>query len=54
LALNVAVLGVGAVLGATLLLVYVFAIAYSNLPPIDSLADYRPKIPLLLTQAPLH
>jgi len=51
LALNVAVLGVGAVLGATLLLVYVFAIAYSNLPPIDSLADYRPKIPLRVWSA---
>ncbi|MGB3428329.1 MAG: penicillin-binding protein 1A [Burkholderiaceae bacterium] len=29
-----------------LLLLFVFAIIYSNLPPIDALTDYRPKIPL--------
>lgn len=29
-----------------LLLVFAFAIVYSNLPPIDALTDYRPKIPL--------
>jgi len=31
---------------AMLFLIFAFAIAYANLPPIDSLADYRPKIPL--------
>jgi penicillin-binding protein 1A len=31
---------------AVLFVMFVFAIAYANLPPIDSLADYRPKIPL--------
>ena len=31
---------------AVLFLMFMFAIAYANLPPIDSLADYRPKIPL--------
>jgi penicillin-binding protein 1A len=44
--LNLAVLATGAGIAGLLLLTYVFAIAYSNLPPIDSLADYRPKIPL--------
>ena len=29
-----------------LLLVFIFSIVYSNLPPIDALTDYRPKIPL--------
>jgi penicillin-binding protein 1A len=29
-----------------LLLLFVFSIVYSNLPPIDALTDYRPKIPL--------
>ncbi|MGZ9059964.1 MAG: transglycosylase domain-containing protein, partial [Burkholderiaceae bacterium] len=28
------------------MVVFVFAIVYSNLPPIDALTDYRPKIPL--------
>jgi penicillin-binding protein 1A len=28
------------------MLLFVFAIVYSNLPPIDALTDYRPKIPL--------
>lgn len=40
-----AVAAAAAVSGA-LLLLFVFAIAYANLPPIDTLADYRPKIPL--------
>jgi penicillin-binding protein 1A len=35
----------GAVAGA-LLMLFTFAIVYSNLPPIDALTDYRPKIPL--------
>ncbi|MBA3253685.1 MAG: transglycosylase domain-containing protein, partial [Burkholderiaceae bacterium] len=29
-----------------LMVVFVFAIVHSNLPPIDALTDYRPKIPL--------
>lgn len=37
--------------GVALLLIYVFALAYSNLPPIDSLTDYRPKIPLRVWSA---
>jgi penicillin-binding protein 1A len=36
----------GGIVAGALLLVYVFAVAYSNLPPIDALTDYRPKIPL--------
>jgi penicillin-binding protein 1A len=36
----------GATAAGALLLLFVFAIVYSNLPPIDSLTDYRPKIPL--------
>jgi len=39
-------LGTSAAACALLFLMFVFAIAYANLPPIDSLADYRPKIPL--------
>ncbi len=34
------------VLAAALLLTFAFAVVYSNLPPIDALTDYRPKIPL--------
>ena len=41
-----ALLGSAAAACALLLVIFMFAIAYSNLPPIDSLADYRPKIPL--------
>ncbi len=37
--------GAGAAAGA-LFVCFIFAIAYANLPPIDSLANYRPKIPL--------
>ncbi|GAB4467159.1 MAG: penicillin-binding protein 1A [Burkholderiaceae bacterium] len=37
---------VGGAVAAGLLLVFVFAVAYSNLPPIDALTEYRPKIPL--------
>ncbi|HQR70550.1 MAG TPA: penicillin-binding protein 1A [Burkholderiaceae bacterium] len=33
-------------MSAGMLLVFAFAIVYSNLPPIDALTDYRPKIPL--------
>jgi penicillin-binding protein 1A len=51
IALNLLALGAGAAAGSALLLVFVFALAYSNLPPIDSLTDYRPKIPLRVWSA---
>ncbi len=41
-----AALAAGGTVAAGLLLVFVFAVAYSNLPPIDALTEYRPKIPL--------
>ncbi|MGZ8981581.1 MAG: penicillin-binding protein 1A [Burkholderiaceae bacterium] len=41
-----ALLVAGGAAGVALLLLFVFAIVYSNLPPIDALTDYRPKIPL--------
>ena len=43
--MGLGVMAAGAVAGA-LLLLFAFAIAYSNLPSIDSLTDYQPKIPL--------
>jgi penicillin-binding protein 1A len=49
--LNLGLLGAGGVLSAALLLTFVFAVAYSNLPPIDTLVDYRPKIPLRIWSA---
>jgi penicillin-binding protein 1A len=36
----------GAAAAAALLLTLAFALVYVNLPPIDALADYRPRIPL--------
>jgi penicillin-binding protein 1A len=51
LVLGAIVLGTGTLACAALLLTFVFAIAYSNLPPIDSLVDYRPKIPLRVWSA---
>jgi penicillin-binding protein 1A len=36
----------GGVVAGALLMLFAFAIVYSNLPPIDALTDYRPKIPL--------
>jgi penicillin-binding protein 1A len=36
----------GLVISGALLLMLATALAYKNLPPIDSLTDYRPKIPL--------
>ena len=36
----------GTLVAGMLLVVFVFAIVYANLPPIDALTDYRPKIPL--------
>jgi penicillin-binding protein 1A len=41
-----ALVAAGGVVSAVLLMLFVFAIVYSNLPPIDALTDYRPKIPL--------
>ncbi len=41
-----AALALGGAVAAGLLLVFVFAVAYANLPPIDALTEYRPKIPL--------
>ncbi len=46
LTLALAAIGIGGAVSAFLLLTFVFAVAYSNLPPIDTLTDYRPKIPL--------
>ncbi|HEU0204998.1 MAG TPA: PBP1A family penicillin-binding protein [Burkholderiaceae bacterium] len=37
---------VGLLVSGLLLLLFAFAVVYSNLPPIDALVDYRPKIPL--------
>ena len=36
---------------AMLFLIFMFSIAYANLPSIDALADYRPKIPLRVWSA---
>ncbi|HOX88229.1 MAG TPA: penicillin-binding protein 1A [Burkholderiaceae bacterium] len=36
----------GLALAGLLLVVFVFAIVYAQLPPIDAVTDYRPKIPL--------
>jgi penicillin-binding protein 1A len=41
-----AALCAGAAISGAALLVFVFAVAYANLPAIDELVDYRPKIPL--------
>ena len=41
-----ALLVAGGAASVALLVLFVFAIVYSNLPPIDALTDYRPKIPL--------
>jgi penicillin-binding protein 1A len=38
--------GAAAVLAGVLLLLFVFALAYANLPSIDTLTDYQPRIPL--------
>jgi len=42
----IALLLLGGAASGALLLLFAFAIVYSNLPPIDALTDYRPKIPL--------
>lgn len=49
--LHLGVLAAGSAIGGLLLLTFVFAVAYSNLPSIDALADYRPKIPLRVWSA---
>ncbi|HXF46037.1 MAG TPA: PBP1A family penicillin-binding protein [Burkholderiaceae bacterium] len=46
LLLQAVALAAGAAVAAALLLVFAFAVVYANLPPIDALVDYRPKIPL--------
>ncbi len=40
------ILAIGGAATGLLLATFVFAIVYANLPPIDALTDYRPKIPL--------
>ncbi len=44
--LGVVVAGSGAVIAGAFLLAFVFALTYANLPPIDTLTDYQPRIPL--------
>jgi penicillin-binding protein 1A len=46
LVLHAVVLAAGGLAAGVLLLAFILAVAYSNLPPIDSIADYKPKIPL--------
>jgi len=46
LGLAIAGLAAGGLLAVSLLLSFVFAVAYSSLPSIEALTDYRPKIPL--------
>ena len=46
LGLLVAAVAGGGVAAGVLLLSFVFAVAFTNLPSIESLTDYRPKIPL--------
>ena len=41
----------GAGLVALLIVVFALAMAYPNLPPLDSLTDYRPKMPLRIFSA---
>ena len=38
-------------LAAVLVLVFALAMAYPNLPPLDTLTDYRPKMPLRIFSA---
>jgi penicillin-binding protein 1A len=44
--LGAAAAAVVGLLGAGLVLLFVFALAYANLPSIDTLTDYQPRIPL--------
>ena len=41
-----AIVGSATLVGGVLLLAFVFALTYANLPPIDTLTDYQPRIPL--------
>ena len=41
----------GGALAGLLMVIFVFAIVYSQLPPIDAITDYRPKIPLRIWTA---
>src|SRR5215217_3157374 len=41
----------GGALAAALLLVFALAMAYPNLPALDTLTDYRPKMPLRIFTA---
>ena len=50
-ALKLAGLGAGAAMAGVLLLGVALAVAYPNLPEIDSLTDYRPKLPLRVYSA---
>ncbi len=44
-------LGVSAAVAGIALFLIIFGIAYSQLPPIDALTDYRPKVPLRVYSA---
>ncbi len=44
--LGIGAAGAAAFSAAALLLAFVFALTYANLPPIDTLTDYQPRIPL--------
>ena len=43
---NLALIAAGGAVAGVLMVVFVFAIVYAQLPPIDAITDYRPKIPL--------
>jgi penicillin-binding protein 1A len=51
LAVWTALLAVCGAACAMMFVTFMFAIAYANLPPIDSLANYRPKVPLRIWSA---
>jgi len=44
--LGVAAVGAAGLVAVGLTMLFVFALAYANLPPIDTLTDYQPRIPL--------
>lgn len=44
-------LGVAATLAAVFLCIFVFSLIYRQLPPLDTLTDYRPKVPLRVWSA---
>jgi penicillin-binding protein 1A len=49
--LGLAVAGAAGLVSAALVLLFVFALAYANLPSIDTLTDYQPRIPLRVWSA---